>query len=126
MALPHAHALDVISVRALGDALHTAVSTSLLRSAGVQLMHLVLPQHHDQPLHHVDATCIVHCLEGQVDVVMPGDTRRLNSAELLVLPPSQEHSLRARTDAAVLVTLIRHGDALTGGPAGASAATAAS
>ncbi|MCY7314430.1 MAG: cupin domain-containing protein [Rubrivivax sp.] len=117
MALPHAQPLDVISVRALGDALHTAVSTSLLRSDRVQLLHLVLPQHHDQPLHYVDDTCIVHCLEGQVEVVMPSSTRRLNPAELLVLPPSQNHGLRARTDCAVLVTLLRWEDVLTGGPA---------
>ncbi len=120
MALPHAEPLDVISVRALGDALHTTVSTSLLRSDRVQLLHLVLPQHQELPLHHVDDTCILHCLEGQVDVVMPGGMRRLGAAELLVLPPAQAHGLSARVDSAVLVTLIRQHDTLSGGP-GASA-----
>ena len=51
MALPHAHLLDVISVRALGAALREAVSTSLLKSERIQLLHLVLPQHHDVPEH---------------------------------------------------------------------------
>jgi len=119
MALPHAQPLDVISVRPLGPALHEAVSTSLLKTARIQLMHLVLPVHHDQPEHHVDDECTIHCLEGDVEVVMPGGTRRLGAGELVVLPQRQRHSLRARSDSAVLVTLLlRDGDASDGGGAG--------
>ena len=43
MALPHAQLLDVIDVRPLGDALADAVSTSLIKTEHVQLLHLVLP-----------------------------------------------------------------------------------
>ena len=77
MALPHAQLLDVISVRPLGAALREAVSTSLLKSERIQLLHLVLPAHHDLPEHHVDDECTIHCLEGVVEVVMGLGTRRL-------------------------------------------------
>jgi hypothetical protein len=43
MALPHAQPLDVIGIGPLGPALADAVSTSLIKTARLQLMHLVLP-----------------------------------------------------------------------------------
>ena len=120
MALPHARALDIIGVRPLGAALADAVSTSLVKTERLQLLHLVLPAHHDQPEHHVDQECTVHCLEGDVEVAMPGGTRRLGAGELVLLPARQRHALRARSDAAVLVTLVLDGgDAGDGGGAGA-------
>jgi len=97
MALPHARPLDVIAVRPLGAALAEAVSTSLLKTDRLQLLHLVLPAHKDQPEHHVDDECTIHCLEGDVEVVMPGGSRRLGPGELVVLPAQQRHSLRARS-----------------------------
>ena len=112
MALPHARPLDVVSVRPLGDALRDAVSTSLVKTERVQLLHLVLRAHEDRPLHHVDDACVLHCLEGTVEVEMPGGTRRLDEGDLIVLPAKQPHALRARSDAAVLMTLLlENGDA---------------
>jgi quercetin dioxygenase-like cupin family protein len=120
MALPHAQLLDVINVGPLGPTLRDAVSTSLIKTDRLQLLHLVLPAHRDQPEHHVDQECTIHCLEGDVEVVTPGGTRRLRAGNLVVLPAQQKHSLRARTDCAVLVTLLlQNGDAAQGGGAGA-------
>ena len=119
MALPHAKLLDVIDVRPLGDSLQVAVSTSLLKSRRTQLLHLVLPAHHDQPEHHFDDESTIHCLEGEIEVVMPGGSRRLISGQLVVLPALQRHLLRARQRSAVLVTLrLREseGDGTAGAP----------
>jgi quercetin dioxygenase-like cupin family protein len=119
MALPHADTLDIISVKPLGETLHQAVSTSLLKTERIQLLHLVLRSHQQQPEHHVDDECTVHCLEGVVEVVMPGGVRQLKAGQLVVLPGKQKHSLRARTDCAVLVTLLLDdGDAAHGGGTG--------
>jgi quercetin dioxygenase-like cupin family protein len=116
MALPHAQLLDVIRIGPLGAALHDAVSTSLLKTERLQLLHLVLPARRDQPEHHVDDECTIHCLEGDVEVQMPGGSRRLGPGQLVVLPARQRHSLSARVDSAVLVTLLLHaGDAGDGG-----------
>jgi quercetin dioxygenase-like cupin family protein len=112
MALPHAKPLDVVSVRPLGAALHGAVSTSLIKTERMQLLHLVLPARHDTPLHHVDDECTLHCLEGTIEVDMPGGVRRLDAGDLVLLPAGEPHALRARSDAAVLVTLLlSRGDA---------------
>jgi quercetin dioxygenase-like cupin family protein len=105
MALPHAQLLDVINVAPLGAALIDAFSTSLLKTDRLQLLHLVLPARQDMPEHQVDDECVLHCLEGALEVVMPGGTRRLGPGELVVLPAGQPHALRAREDSALLVTL---------------------
>ena len=119
MALPHAQPLDVIAIGPLGPALDSAVSTSLLKTERLQLLHMVLPARHDQPEHHVDDECTIHCLEGDVEVVMPGGNRRLGPGQLVVLPAKQRHGLSARQTSAVLVTLLlRRGDAGDGGGAG--------
>jgi quercetin dioxygenase-like cupin family protein len=119
MALPHAGLLDVINVAPLGAALDGTVSTSLIKTGRLQLLHMVLAPHHDQPEHHVDQECTLHCLEGDVEVVMPGGVRRLRGGNMVVLPARQKHALRARTRSAVLVTLLLDkGDAAHGGGAG--------
>lgn len=120
MALPHAQPLDIINVAPLGEKLQAAVSTSLIKTDRLQLLHIVLPAHKDQPFHHVDEECSIHCLEGTVEVVMGVGVRQLNAGNVLVLPAKEQHALRARTDCAVLVTLmLRGGDAGNQGGAGA-------
>ena len=116
MALPHAQPLDVIDIRPLGAALQDAVSTSLLKTDRLQLLHLVLPARRNVPQHHVDDECTLHGLEADLDVDMPGGARRLGPGQLVVLPAGQPSSLGARVDSAVLMTLLlRHGDAGDGG-----------
>ena len=118
MALPHAQLLDVIGVRPLGDKLIDSFSTSLIKTDRLQLLHLVLPARHDVPEHHVEEECCIHCLEGEVEVAMPGGSRHLAPGDLVVLPARQKYSLRSRElDSAVLMTLLlRHGDAGPGAP----------
>jgi quercetin dioxygenase-like cupin family protein len=124
MALPHAQLMDIVNVAPLGDALANAVSTSLIKTERLQLLHMVLRAHQDQPQHHVSDECTIHCLEGDIEVVMPAGNRRLRAGQLVVLPAEEKHSLRARADSAVLVTLIlRNGDAAYGGGAGARTLT---
>lgn len=120
MALPHATHLDVINVSPLGENLGDAVSTSLIKTGRLQLLHLVLPAHKDMPDHHVDEECTIHCLEGVVEVVSGAGSRQLKAGNVMVLPAKARHSLRARTDCAVLLTLILHeGDAGSQGGSGA-------
>jgi len=120
MALPHAQPLDIINVAPLGPNLKETVSTSLIKTDRMQLLHLVLPAHKDTPEHHVDHECTIHCLEGTVELVWPGGVRQLNADNVIVLPAKERHSLRARTDCAVLVTLVLdQGDAAHGDASGA-------
>ncbi len=121
MALPHAQPLDVVDVGRPGEPLVVTRSTSLIRTGRLQLLHLVLAAREDQPLHRVEDECVLQCLTGDVEVVMPGGTRRLGPGQLVVLPAGQVHGLRARAvESAVLATLLLNGgDAGDAGGAGA-------
>lgn len=126
MALPHAQPLDVVNISPLGPGLQDAVSTSLLKTDRMQLLHLVLPARRDLPQHHVDDECVIHCLEGDVELQMPGGVRRLGPGQLVVLPAGQVHALSARVHSAVLVTLLLNkGDAGDGGGRDVTPGTAA-
>jgi quercetin dioxygenase-like cupin family protein len=119
MALPHARLLDVINVGPLGEELHGTVSTSLIKTDRIQLLHMVLAPHQDQPQHHVDDECTIHCLEGEVEVMMGSGVRKLRPGNVIVLPAGQQHALKARAESAVLVTLLLNkGDAGDGGGTG--------
>jgi quercetin dioxygenase-like cupin family protein len=113
LALPHAHPLDVIDLPRVGPDADRAISRSLIKTETLQLLHLVLRAGREQPDHHVDDACTVQCLDGEVDVLMPDDVRRvLRPGQLVVLPGRQRHALRARADSSLLVTLLlHHGDA---------------
>ena len=106
MALPHARPLDVIDIAPLGPRLADVVSTSLVKTGQLQLLHLVLRAHEDRPPHHVDEECTLHCLEGDVEVVMPGGVRRLGPGQLVLLPAGQVHGLRARATTALALRRI--------------------
>ncbi|NBD20507.1 cupin [Aquabacterium fontiphilum] len=106
MALPHAHPMEVIDLAPLGARLADTPSTSLIRAEGLQLLHIVLRDGQDQPLHSVACASVLHCLEGRVEVFWPGGVLPLQAGRLVVLPGGQVHGLRARSDAAVLVTLL--------------------
>lgn len=119
MALPHAQHMDIINIGPLGEKLHGAVSTSLIKTGRIQLLHMVLAPHQDQPQHHVADECTIQCIEGDVEVVTGSGVRRLRAGNLVVLPAGQQHALRARAESAVLVTLLLDkGDAGDGGGAG--------
>ena len=113
MALPHAQLMDVIKVGPFGPELDGQVSTSLIKTDRIQLLHLVLAPHQDMPQHHVDDECTIHCLEGLVEVVTGAGVRQLRAGSVIVLPAKERHSVRARDSvAAILVTLLlRDGDA---------------
>lgn len=109
MSLPHAAPLDVIPLAPLSDKLPDSVSTSLIKTQRLQLLHLVLQGSTDHPLHHVADECTVHCLEGVIDVVLPEGMKTLMAHQVMVLPAQQVHALRARAQRAVaLVTLLLH------------------
>jgi len=120
MALPHAQAMDVINVGPFGDKLAGQVSTSLIKTDRMQLLHMVLAPYQDVPQHHVDDECTIHCLEGEVEVVTGAGVRHLRPGNVVLLPARERHSLRGRDAvSALLVTLLLdHGDAGSQGGTG--------
>ncbi|WP_213958978.1 MULTISPECIES: cupin domain-containing protein [unclassified Variovorax] len=109
MALKHAQLLDVIDLHATHEARGTSVSSSLLKTAHMQLMQLNLPQGHRLPAHHVPGEITIQCVAGEVNVVTSQCRRQLGAGQLMALPGGESHEIEASRDALLLVTVLRVG-----------------
>ena len=106
MALPHAQPFDAIDIRPLAAGLLAAKSHSLIKTAKLQLIQLVLPAGQGLPEHRVPGEITVQCIEGEVEVTTPTRPCRLRGGEVLVLPGSEPHAIKATRDATLLVTVL--------------------
>lgn len=105
MALEHAHPLQPIRLRPLGDQLGDTPSTSLIKSLELQLLRVVLSAGQRMPAHWVAGECTVQCLEGQA-VLATQDTRcPLEAGDVVLVPAGQPHEVQAVQDCALLVTI---------------------
>ncbi|MDX3905078.1 MAG: cupin domain-containing protein [Pigmentiphaga sp.] len=117
MALKHANPLDVIDLHATDEQRGTHGSSSLLKTAHLQLLQIVLPAGDEMPQHHVPGEVTIQCLAGEAAVTTPHGTCTLREGQLVALPEQVPHAVQARDDSTLLVTLIRKpGDAGPGSP----------
>lgn len=83
---------------------HGIVSQAILMAPGwcVTLFHFAAGQKLSE--HTTLARALVQELPGSCDFSLNGETRRLNTGELLDIPPKLAHAVRATTDLALLTT----------------------
>ncbi len=105
MALVHALPLDTIDLRPLGEALAASQSTSLIKTASLQLMRVVLRRGETFAEHRVPGEITIHCLEGEAALSTPTRECLLCAGQLVLLSGGEPHGLRAITDTSLLVTL---------------------
>ena len=97
----------------LGAAVRGATSKTLLKSAGLELIRLVIPAGKQIPPHRVPGELAVQCIEGHVALSHDGRDCELWPGDLLHLCPRELHSLKGIADSSVLVTLLRpHADGI--------------
>jgi quercetin dioxygenase-like cupin family protein len=106
MALPHAHPDDVVDLLPAPGAAPAPVSVSLLRTANLQLLRLVLPAGHHMPGHRVPGELTIQCLQGRAEVGTPQGPRALSAGQLVALAGGEPHDVRATEAAVLLVTLL--------------------
>jgi quercetin dioxygenase-like cupin family protein len=108
MAIPRALPGEVIDVRPFGAALAGQQTATLVRSARLQVIRLVLPAGHEIPSHSAPDEMTVQCLEGHVTFTTLGQARDLTAGSFLFLPAGEPHALRALEASSLLVTLVVH------------------
>lgn|SRR5690606_2766564 len=106
MALPHAHPDDVVDLLPAPSSALVPVSVSLLRTANLQLLRLVLPAGHHMPEHCVPGELTIQCLQGRAEVGTPQGPRALSAGQLVALAGGEPHDVRATEAAVLLVTLL--------------------
>jgi len=106
MALLHAHPDDVVDLLAVPSPAPAPVSVSLLRTANLQLLRLVLPAGHHMPQHRVPGELTIQCLQGRAVVGTPQGPRALSPGQLMALAGNEPHDVRASEASVLLVTLL--------------------
>jgi quercetin dioxygenase-like cupin family protein len=106
MAIPHAKAGEVIDVRPLGAALSTAHTQTLVKTDALEVVRIVMAAGKDIAPHAVPGEVAVQCLEGKVEFRVDGSEHELTAGTLLYLEGAAPHSLHAREDSSLLVTIL--------------------
>ena len=105
MAIPHTQPGEVIQL-ALGTSLGTSKTTTLVKTATLELIRLVLPAGKEIPSHTAPGGITVQCLEGRIAFTAAGQTQELAAGQLLYLAAGAPHALKGIVDSSVLVTIL--------------------
>jgi len=81
MSIQHATPGEIINL-ALGSALATAKTSTLFKTADLEVIRLVLPAGKTIPTHKAPGEITVHCLEGRVKFTAVGKTQDLAAGQL--------------------------------------------
>lgn len=106
MAIAHAAPGQIVDVQALGDQLGEARNVALFKTAELEVMRLVMPAGKNMPSHAVKGEITIHCLEGEIDLIAGGETRRMKAGQMVWLEGSVEHALSALQDSSLLLTIV--------------------
>jgi quercetin dioxygenase-like cupin family protein len=104
MAISHAKPGEVIDVRPLGAGLAQAKTTTLVKTAKLEVIRLVIPAGKQLPTHTVQEEITVQCLEGRVSFMADGVAHDLEAGRMLYLAAGTPHSLLGVADASLLLT----------------------
>lgn len=102
----HIEAGEVVNLQTLKPDMSEQDSYALIKTSDMEVIRMVIPEGRDIEEHSVDGQVSVHCLEGTVQFNIGDTTKELTKDSWLYLDRGQPHSLRAETDAVLLVTIL--------------------
>lgn len=105
MSIPHAKSNEVVPLL-LGDDLNNSRTATLVKTADLELIRLVLPAGKEIPSHKAPGEITVQCLEGRVAFTADGETQELTAGQLLYLAAGEPHAVKGIEDSSLLVTLL--------------------
>ena len=106
MAIAHVASGQIVDVLPLAERLSQARTVALFKTEGLEVMRVVMPAHKTMPSHRVRGEITIHCLEGEIDFSMDGQSQRLKAGELVWLEGNVDHALTAVRDSSLLVTIV--------------------
>ncbi|MFT3800538.1 MAG: hypothetical protein QM766_04900 [Burkholderiaceae bacterium] len=109
MALRHYGSGQPIDVGPLGEALAGHETAALFKATDLEVMRIVLPAGHVLRPHKAPADVTIQCIEGELEVSVDGQPRRLTAGHLLLVARQSMYGLVAVTAASALLTIaLRH------------------
>lgn len=105
MAQAHASSGDIVDLGPLGAAMAEHVTTAIIKSAQLELVHIVLPAGKAIREHRVSGEITLQCIEGSIEFTTPATIRRLAPGQLIHLAAGEPHALVALADSTALLTI---------------------
>ena len=105
MSIQHAGPGVVINL-SLGAALAKTKTSTLIKTADLEVIRLVLPAGKTIPTHKAPGEITVHCLAGRVTFTAAGKAHELTAGQLLYLSAAEPHAVQAIDDSLLLVTML--------------------
>ncbi len=105
MSQPHAAPAQVVQIAPLGAQLATAVTTAIYKAEQLEVIRVVLLAGRSLNEHTVPGETTLHCLEGLVWFQSGGAPQAMRAGDFVHLAAGAPHSLRAESDASLLLTI---------------------
>ncbi|MBL9082675.1 MAG: cupin domain-containing protein [Planctomycetales bacterium] len=105
MAIQHAQSGEIISLP-LGTALAGSKTTTLVKTANLEVIRLVLPEGKEIPPHQAPGEITIQCLEGRIAFTAHGKTQELVAGQMLHLAAGELHAVKGGETSSLLVTLL--------------------
>jgi len=106
MSIQHFAPGEVIDISPYGAALASATSATLIRESHIEVFRFVLKADQTTPVHTAAGAMTIQCIEGEVELTLGDDARRLTAHHLLYLAAGEPHAVKALTDSNLLITLL--------------------
>lgn len=105
MSVQHAQSGEVIPLL-LGSTLSSSKTTTLVKTADLELIRLILPAGKEIPSHKAPGEITVQCLEGRVSFTAEGKTQELTPGQMLYLKAGEPHAVKGIEDSSLFVTIL--------------------
>jgi len=109
MATHHAEPGEVVDLATWSEDLPVDKSKAIAKVAHLELARLVVKSGasmHSSGYCQVPGPIVIHCLEGEIELCMPGETRLIRRGQLAYLLGQTDHSIRGVHDSVVLLTIV--------------------
>ena len=97
---------QTVNVRRLDVPHGPRPNTLLVKTANVEILHVVLAPGQGIPAHDPWGEIVLHCLEGRVSVTALGETHELAADQLFYYCIDNQFSIQGIDQASLLVTII--------------------
>lgn len=108
MARHHATSGEAIRLRRREEA--DAQTVALAKTPSFEAIHLVVRANEAIPLHHVEGSVTLYCIEGAVALVVNDEMSELHVGDWIYLAPGVPHALHGIEDSGVLLTILFDAD----------------
>lgn len=106
MSIQHFAPGDIIDLSPHGNDFASASSATLVRESHIEVFRFVLKAGKTTPEHTAAGAITMQCLQGEVELQIKQRRQTLHAQQLVYLSADELHTVKALTDAVLLVTIL--------------------